>query len=217
MGCGEFFRFIGLWLLMSTVGGGFDKMEHWSKTIPSPESGAPFRFNEWMSKNRFKSIQAALKHADEECPACVDKFFSVRQLTKLWNENMMNVFRPSWLNCLDESMSMWHSKITCPGWVFCPRKPHPFGNECHRICCVESGIMFGIELVEGKDHPMQLRRGIGDEHSPTVGLLMRLTKLLHGTGKVVMLDSGFCVLNGIIELKKLGVHASALMKKEGTG
>jgi hypothetical protein len=35
--------------------------------------------------------------------------------------------------------------------MFVPRKPHPMGNEYHSVCCNAIGIMFGIELVEGKD------------------------------------------------------------------
>ena len=115
---GEFLRFIGLWLLMSTIGGGFDKMEHWSSTAPSPENGAPFRFNEWMSKNRFKNVQNTLRHADEDKPSHIDKFFVIRKILSSWNQNIQDVFRPGWLNCLDESMSMWNSKTSCPGWVF---------------------------------------------------------------------------------------------------
>ena len=42
---------------------------------------------------------------------------------------------------------------------------------------------------------------------------MRLCKALYGTGKVVILDSGFCVLQGLIELRKVGVFGSALIKK----
>ena len=34
-----------------------------------------------------------------------------------------------------------------------------------------------------------------------------------GSGRVVILDSGFCVLEWIIELRKLGVYAGALIKK----
>ena len=34
-----------------------------------------------------------------------------------------------------------------------------------------------------------------------------------GIGNVVVLDSAFCVLKGIVELKKHGVYASALIKK----
>ena len=32
-------------------------------------------------------------------------------------------------------------------------------------------------------------------------------------GKVVILDSGFCVLEGLIELRKVGVFAGALINK----
>lgn len=34
-----------------------------------------------------------------------------------------------------------------------------------------------------------------------------------GSGKVVILDSGFCVLQGLVELKKKGIFASAVIKK----
>ena len=73
-----------------------------------------------------------------------------------------------------------------------------------------------MEMVEGKDHP----RHIPVEHQElgeTVGLMLRCTKILHGTGKVIVLDSGFCVLQGVIELKKRGVFSAALIKNEGTG
>ena len=47
----------------------------------------------------------------------------------------------------------------------------------------------------------------------TVGLLLRLCKHLFTTGKVVVLDSGFSVLQGLIELQKKGVFAAAVAKK----
>ena len=47
------------------------------------------------------------------------------------NKNMAAVFAAGWVVCLDESMSIWFSRWTCPGWVFCPRKPHDKGNEYH--------------------------------------------------------------------------------------
>ena len=132
-----------------------------------------------------------------------------------WNKNMAQQFTPSWVSCLDESMSPWTNKYTCPGWMFVPRKPHPFGNEYHSVCCSMSGIMWGVELVEGKDapraaeHPKPKHNNLGN----TVGLLLRILAPIFGRGSVVVLDSGFCVLKGIVELKKRGVYASALIKK----
>ena len=76
-------------------------------------------------------------------------------MIKLFNKHMAEVFVPSWVSCLDKSMSIWFNKFTCPGWMFVPRKPHPFGNEYHSICCGLSGVMFAIELVEGKDRPKE--------------------------------------------------------------
>jgi hypothetical protein len=44
-------------------------------------------------------------------------------------------------------------------------------------------------------------------------LLLRITKKLWGTAKCIVLDSGFCVVKGIVELKKRGVFSAALIKK----
>ena len=35
-----------------------------------------------------------------------------------WNQNMRDVFVPGWVNCLDESMSPWFNRWTCPGFFF---------------------------------------------------------------------------------------------------
>ena len=70
-----------------------------------------------------------------------------------WNSNMANEFRAGWMTCLDKSMSKWVNKYTCPGYTVVPRKPWPFVNEYHTICCAISGILFALELVEGKNRP----------------------------------------------------------------
>ena len=98
--------------------------------------------------------------------------------------------------------------------MFVPRKPWPFGNEYHSICCCTSGLMWQIELVEGKDSPKEKPPAEYEEiGGNTTSLLLRLCSPIFHTGKLVILDSGFCVLQAIIELKKRGVYSSALIKK----
>ena len=99
--------------------------------------------------------------------------------------------------------------------MFVPRKPHSFGNEYHSVCCSTLGIMWGMELVEGKDapHAAEHPKPKYNNHGNAVGLLLRILEPIFTRGSVVVLDSGFCVLKGIIELKKRGVYASALIKK----
>ena len=77
------------------------------------------------------------------------------------------------------------------------------------------GIMWGIELVEGMDAPRAAAhpKPKHNNHGNTVGLLLRILQPSFTKGYVVVLDSGFCVLKGIVELKNRGVYASALIKK----
>lgn len=152
----EFLRVIGLLFLMASVNSGCDRRSFFEDTEPSEFEGAPFRLTKHMSLYRFDSIMKALRYTNTPSPQFRDKFHEIRQLISSFNGHMAEVFKPSWISCLDESMSPWTSRWTCPGWMFVPRKPHPMGNEYHSICCGESGIMFAIEMVEGKDRPPQL-------------------------------------------------------------
>ena len=110
------------------------------------------------------------------------------------------------------SMSKWINNYSCPGYMVVPRKPCTFCNEYHTICFCETGILYRMELVEGKDPPTRISKEYNDM-GKTVGLFLRMTKLIHGTGNVVVMDSGFCVLQAVIEFKKVGVFSSSLIKK----
>ena len=68
--------------------------------------------------------------------------------------------------------------------------------------------MYAIKLMEGKDCPKECPSQGG-----TAGLLLRLCKVLCGTGNIFVLDSGFCVLNALIALKNVGVFVAAVIKK----
>ena len=128
-----------------------------------------------------------------------------------WNKNINDVFVAEWILYLDKSMSIWTNRWTCPGWVFCPRKPYPIGNEYHTIYCGVCGILFRMEMVEGKQRPAELPSD--PKTKKTMALLLRLCKGVSGFGRVVILDSGFCVLEGIVEIRKIGVYVGALIKK----
>ena len=214
LGYAEFLQFLGIWMHISTTVG-FQRRDFWSSSSSnSSDRDTPFKFNAVMPKHRFEAILSALTYTQAPPPNHQDRFWEVREMLRAWNENMDEEFVASWISCLDESISKWLNKWTCPGFMFVPRKPWPCGNEYHSICCSISGVMYRIEIVEGKDAPPEDRarrqyNGLGK----TVGLCLRLTKPIHGTGNVVVMDSGFCVLKAIIELRKAGVFSSALIKK----
>ena len=101
------------------------------------------------------------------------------------------------------------------GTYYVPRKQWKFGNEYHNMGCALSDVIWQVDL--SPDRPAHLGKKEYDELGSTVGTLLHLTKPIHGTGKVFVLDSGFCVLRGLVELKKKGVFAHALIKKGDTG
>lgn len=212
----EFIRWIGLWHFMACYEG-ILRRDWWSTKEIDPFDGAPFRFNPFMSRSRFDEILQALRYTDIAPPVFADKFHSVRQMAKAWNDNMEQNFMPGWLSCLDESMMIWHNKWTAPGFMFVPRKPHPFGNEWHSIGCVLSGVMYHMELVEGKDRPKELGpkefEAEFEKPSATAALMVRMCKPIWNTGNVVVMDSGFCVLNGVLQMAKKGVYGASLIKK----
>ena len=75
------------------------------------------------------------------------------------------------------------------------------------------GILFFVELVEGKSHPRQSGPlEFEDLGGSTVGLLMRVIKRYFATGKYLIIDSGFCVLKGLIQLRNKVIFASAFIK-----
>ena len=88
----------------------------------------------------------------------------------------------------------------------------PFGNEYDAVCCSLSGILWQMELIEDKDSPSEIVPKFNNQ-GKTVGLLLHVLEPIFARGNVVILDSGFCVLKWIVELKKWRVYASTLIKK----
>ena len=129
----KFMSFLALMLLIGTTQG-CSRREFWSTDDVDIFLGAPFRFNHLMSHRRFKAIIKYLKFTSTPAPAYKAPFLCVEELVNAFNKHTQRAFVLSWVACLDESMSVWTSQWTCPGWMFVPRMPHPFGNEYHSLC-----------------------------------------------------------------------------------
>ena len=212
MDIGEFIRWLGCWFYMACWVGIYRRSILVGRTSdPSIFQGAPFWLNNYMSRNRLDQILVCLRYTNQEVNYH-DGFLHMRQIQEAWNKNMADEFNPSWINVLDESMMEWFNKYA-PGFMYVGRKPHPFGNERHTICCGVTSILWRAQIVEGKDRPPQLGPKEGAELGATVGLMLRMCQPIFGTGKAVVLDSGFCVAKGIVALEAKGVFAGALIKK----
>lgn len=207
---GEFYRWLGLALLVS-LNDVSDRRDLWAASTdplrPHPD------LRDYMSRSRFEDIQHAIRLVPHE-PSKTDRFRMVRDFINAWNENMKNEFTPSYVCCLDESMVAWLNKWTCPGWMNVPRKPHPFGNEYHTIACALTHIIFRVELSEGKDRPAGSAPQDESAFGKMGGLILRMTESLRDTLRVVIMDSAFCQLKTIIEMRKRGIFATSVIKQK---
>ena len=73
--------------------------------------------------------------------------------------------------------------------------------------------MYSIELLKGKYQQPQPPPPPIEEKGRTAGLLIRLCESIMHSGRVVILDSGFCVLQALTEFLLVGVYSSAVIKK----
>ena len=130
---------------------------------------------------------------------------------------MKDVYYPSWLIVVDESM-VANLNPLCPGWLNVKRKPHPFGNEYHTSADQETRIIFATELVETlRDKPVigpYANKPLTDSMSPTAALVCHMTRAVWGTGRVVGLDSGFGDIPAAVKLLKHGLYCTAQIKKK---
>ena len=150
----------------------------------------------------------------------------MRQIINNFNEHYLDNYTTSWLSCLDESMNYFLDKF-CPGFMIVTRKLHPLGNEYHSIADGDEGyhVMYQIKIQKWKDRPKDANgkwafppKFEGEnpntvrKYTKTSSLMCDTTVPLHGTGRIVSIDSGFCVTVGILHLHEHGVYRKSLIK-----
>ena len=97
-------------------------------------------------------------------------------MVEAWDLNMSEEFNPSCINVLEKIMMDLFNKYA-PIFMCVGRKPHPFGNEIHAICCIITSIFCRSRIVEGKDRPEQLGQKEYNKFRKTVSLMLRCVDL----------------------------------------
>jgi len=164
----------------------------------------------FISRRRVDDVLESLTLSDTEPPPYKDPLFHVREMQRSFNKHMNDVFTPGTVTCLDESMVAYHNDSS-PAWVFVGRKPHPHGFEYHTIADATTAVIFRIELVEGRHQPPQVAPPT--PKGSMAALLDRMTVDLRSKSHNVILDSAFCVIEGLVDLALNGVYAAAVVKK----
>ena len=147
MTIGEMLRYVGMCCWCHVI---------WSPRITlgeAEENDTPAfnLLNRYMSRWHFLAITLALVFVLLNPPTFWDKgeLGYEHRLKRAHGEDF-----PRGMGCLPGwVMSIWHHRWTCRGWVFCPRKPHPFGNEDWQAFC------FWWSWSRGRITRSKLKRG----------------------------------------------------------
>lgn len=154
-----------------------------------------------MPLSRYREIERCftLPHRGD----MTDPFDPIREFVKRWNENMSLAFKPSWVLVVDESMGKWLGK-GMPALMTVPRKPTPVGREAHTTACGETGVVIYYEPYEGKERMAEAEYVSEAGKNPAKAL--RCTKPWHGSGRLVILDSGFASVTCAMHLADKGMY-----------
>jgi hypothetical protein len=95
-------------------------------------------------------------------------------------------------------------------------KPEPVSFMIKNLCDVQSGVMFAIELQEGKEE-MSKRKFVDQGEKPTTACVSRLMEPLAGTGVILHGDSWFASLNTLQKLRQMGIYFVGLIKTVHSG
>ncbi len=129
--------------------------------------------------------------------------------TKIWKKISVHPGYHALMNqCLFGSTSSF------PGWIFCPRKPHPFGNKYHSICCGLSGIMYAVFL--GRERMLPLKGKLIERRRRLERLAVFFSDLQRHCyhWQDCYPWQWFFVLQAIIALQEKGVFSGILIFKK---
>lgn len=212
----EFYKAIGFVYAM-TVSNFRTRRTYWSTEsglFPAPAFGKRFG----MGINRFEEILSCMAFSmiDEDDELEEDKWSLVRPFYQMSVNKWQDVFTPGYKITVDESMFAWYGKGLhgekdgMPSVIKIARKPKGVGCECKTVADVQSGVMIGLEINEGKNVMSQKKwqRELGAGTATT----LRLTSSWHGTGRIVIGDSWFASVKTACELYKRGLYFLGIVK-----
>ena len=211
----EFLGWLGIWINISLYPG-FAPRDFFSLTKREFDFHPPY-LGVYVTGKHFEQINSHLTLTMQELPKTYrDRFWWVRPLIDAFNKETQEDFIAGWLIVLDKSMVVFLNKYA-PGWTVVKRKPHPMGNEYHTTACCNTKIIFHIEIVEGKDQPKEGPHATGkfeEEFGSKMGaLVVRMMEGVRGSGRCVILDSGFGYVPSVVQLKNKGLFSKAYIKK----
>jgi hypothetical protein len=214
---GDFYRWLGLRLLMT-----YEPLEgpirmYWETSKQPNQAHTPRDFAQYgMSRHTFENILTALSFTDESVFS-VDNWRNIRPIIDGFNKRRLDVVSPGEILVVDECMSAWdginftfcHSAL--PHQTKIIRKPVSKGTEIKAIADGQTGILLGLDIMEGKEK-QHLKR-YHDQYGEGTAIVLRLSEPYKSSGRTVVADSAFASVKTLIQVENhLGLYFMGMVK-----
>jgi hypothetical protein len=222
---GELLKFLGI-VMLTTKYKFTSRDSLWSTTPATKYELAP-NFGRFMSRKRFNELWKHIRFSYQPAARPDDmtsekyRWLLVDDFVKNFNQHRKEMFIPSDLLCVDESISRWYGQggewinHGLPMYVAIERKPEN-GCEIQDCACGRSGAMLQLKLVK-----------TATEHATTA--IPEDSNLLHGTkvlkeligpwaytDRLVCADSYFASIPAVEELRNLKFRFIGVIKTATT-
>ncbi|KAL7484143.1 hypothetical protein ACHAW6_009787 [Cyclotella cf. meneghiniana] len=194
----EFYFYRRCHFFMSCFEGIFNQRIGKSLKPISMRDRGPFPLNKFISLRRY-NLTNAMHYTDKPPTDFVDQSHDVHQMIDSFNQHHAKEYIPSWLSFHNESDTLLEISII------------PFPVEV-------------IKMQERKDHLKDAtgkwvfsskvegtNATSGCKFSKTSTLMCVMTEQIHGIGKILSMNSSFCVIAGILHLCDCGVYGQSLI------
>ncbi len=193
--------------------------QHDEETVYQPSD---FRRRFGMSKNRFEDINSPfrleirqLAHMGAEN---YDPWHQVRKLIAGFNSSRVKLVTPGRFLCVDESMVFWKGlELTfslkgLPHSSKQPRKPANEGVEFKTAACAQTGIMLGLDLLEGAAK-QETKKYRAEVENAGTAYVLRLCEAWFGSQRIVVADSAFSSVSTLQHCARRGLGFMGIVKQ----
>ncbi|OWY95099.1 hypothetical protein PHMEG_00034987, partial [Phytophthora megakarya] len=214
---GDWFKWIGLRLAMALEPRPGPVRVYWETEARDGFIGTPPCFGQrfGMSRHCFEQIMNCMSFSDGYLSD--DPWKPIRLGVDRFNARRKDFVSPGNLLCVDECISAWKGREGkychdgLPHKTKIARKPEGKGTELKSIADGESGVLLGLELVEGKDR--QRAKQYYREYGEGTAVVLRLAAPYKGSGRTIVADSAFASVKTLVQLEAhLGLYFMGMVK-----
>lgn len=202
---GEILKFLGIIIAMclQPMKGGI--RAYWDEAdadscLMSMDYGVRFK----MKRTRFEALRNSLTLAAPDPTEPTDPWGAIRGFINAFNLNRRSSVTPGEFLTIDECMCFWlgqnsiYNSKGMPHITKIIRKPRGVGAEFKAICCSETGILLGLELMEGKTR--QQAKAYHHLYGEGTSVVLRLCTPYNTLPRTVVADSYFSSVKTAIAL-----------------